>query len=85
MSNETERLRGSGNIFQDLGFANAGIEQMKAELAAKIIHTLNERKLMNLAAAHLSGVDKADISRIRNADLKRFSVWRLNQIYNQIK
>ena len=36
-----ELVRGSGNVFRDLGRENADIEQLKALLAAEIIKTLD--------------------------------------------
>lgn len=82
MSEEIELMRGGGNVFRDLGFADADTEQMKAELAAEIIRTLNKNKLTNVAASKLSGVAEADISRIRNADLKRFTIDRMVKVIN---
>ena len=82
MSEELELIRGSGNAFRDAGFANADTEQMKAELAAEIIRTLNEQQLTNVAAAKLSGVAEADISRIRHAELKRFTIDRMVKVLN---
>ena len=38
MNSETiEIVRGSGNVFRDLGHASADVEQLKAILAAEII------------------------------------------------
>lgn len=82
MNEELELVRGSGNVFRDLNIPDAGTEQLKAELAAEIIRTLNENTLTNVAAARLSGVQEADISRIRNADLKRFTIDRLVKVLN---
>jgi hypothetical protein len=39
-----EVVRGSGNVFRDLGHANADAEQFKAILAAEIIKTLDPRR-----------------------------------------
>ena len=38
-SEELEVVRGSGNVFRDLGYENADVEQLKAVLAAEIIQT----------------------------------------------
>ena len=40
-----ELVRGSGNVFRDLGRENADIEQLKALLAAEIIKTLDRDEL----------------------------------------
>lgn len=80
MTEDLELIRGSGNIFRDLGFADAHTEQLKAELAAEIIRTLRAQRLTNVAASRKAGVQEADISRIRNADLKRFTIDRLVKV-----
>ena len=36
-------VRGSGNVFRDLGFKNADAEQFKAILAAEMIKALDGR------------------------------------------
>ena len=45
-----ELVRGSGNVFRDLGRENADIEQLKALLAAEIIKTLDRDELTVRAA-----------------------------------
>jgi predicted XRE-type DNA-binding protein len=77
-------VRGSGNVFRDLGFKNADAEQFKAILAAEIIKEL-DRKGLSVRAAHgRTGIAAADFSRIRNADLGRFTVDRLMSIINRL-
>ena len=44
-------VRGSGNVFRDLGRENADVEQLKALLAAEIIRALDREKL-TVRAAH---------------------------------
>jgi predicted XRE-type DNA-binding protein len=75
-------VRGSGNVFRDLGRKNADAEQLKAILAAEIIKLLDRTGLSLRAAHHHTGVAAADFSRIRNADLGRFTVDRLMSIVN---
>jgi predicted XRE-type DNA-binding protein len=77
-------VRGSGNVFRDLGHQSADVEQFKAILAAEII-TVLDRTGMSVRAAHArTGVAAADFSRIRNADLGRFTVDRLMSILNRL-
>jgi len=79
-----EVVRGSGNVFRDLGHENADAEQFKALLAAEIIKAL-ERERLTVRAAHTrTGIAAADFSRIRNADLGRFTVDRLMAILNRL-
>jgi len=79
-----ETLRGSGNVFRDLGRENADAEQLKAMLAAEIIRTLKREKLTVRAAHARTGIAAADFSRIRNADLGRFTLDRLMAILNRL-
>ena len=67
-------------MFRDLGHENADIEQVKAILAAEIIKTLDREGLSVRSAQGRTGVAAADFSRIRNADLGRFTVDRLMAI-----
>jgi len=84
MTEKLETIRGSGNVFADLGLANSDVEQTKALLAAEIIHVLDEEGLSVRAAAKRTGVAYTDFSRIRNADLDRFTIDRLMKILNSL-
>ena len=79
-----ELVRGSGNVFRDLGHENADVEQFKAILAAEIIKTLDRDHLTVRAAHQRTGIAAADFSRLRNADLGRFTVDRLMAIINRL-
>ena len=79
-----ELVRGSGNVFRDLGRENADVEQLKALLAAEIIKTLDRDELTVRAAHARTGFAAADFSRIRNADLGRFTADRLMSILNRL-
>lgn len=82
MSEKLELVRGSSNVFRDVGLPDDDTEQMKAKLAAEIIRILREQSLTNVAAARQAGIQEADISRIRNADLDRFTIDRLIKVLN---
>ncbi len=75
--NEIELIEGSGNLYRDLGDPEADLKHAKAVLAARIIATLDERGLSVRRAAALTPYAAADFSRIRNADLGRFTLDRL--------
>ena len=79
-----EVVRGSGNVFRDVGHKNADVEQFKAILAAEIIKALDREGLSVRAAHGRTGIAAADFSRIRNADLGRFTVDRLMSILNRL-
>ena len=72
-----EFVHGSGNVFRDFGDPEADLKQAKAVLAARIIAVLDDRGLAVRKAASLTGFAAADFSRIRNADLRRFTLDRL--------
>jgi len=84
MKERLEVVRGSGNVFRDLGYENADVEQFKAILAAEIIKVLDREHLTVRAAQARTGIAAADFSRIRNADLGRFTVDRLMATLNRL-
>jgi predicted XRE-type DNA-binding protein len=77
-------VRGSGNIFRDLGRPDAELQQLKALLAAEIVRVLNEGGLTVRMAEGITRVAAADFSRIRNANLGRFTVDRLMTILGRL-
>lgn len=81
---EFEVERGSGNVFRDFEVPNADAEQLRTILAAQIIKTLDERKLTVREAESLTGIAAADFSRIRRANLHRFTIDRLMAILNRL-
>jgi predicted XRE-type DNA-binding protein len=76
-------LRGTGNVFRDLRHKNADAAQFKAILAAEIIKTLDRDRLTARAAHARTGIAASDFSRIRNANLERFTD-RLISIINRL-
>ena len=81
---ELDVVRGSGNVFRDVGHENADVAQVKAILAAAIIKALDHESLSVRGAHKRTGTAAADFSRIRNADLGRFTVDRLMAILNRL-
>jgi len=84
MKDDVELVRGSGNVFADFGDVNAEAEQLKAILAARIIHVLDERQLTVRAAQDLTGTAAADFSRIRRVKLDRFTIDRLMGVLSKL-
>jgi predicted XRE-type DNA-binding protein len=85
MKNESvDVIRGSANVFYDLGQEKADVEQFKTLLAAEIIKALDRDRLSVRAAHARTGTAAADFSRIRNADLGRFTLDRLVGIINRL-
>ena len=84
MTDDLELEHGSGNVFRDLGRANADLEQARAILAAKIVGVLDDGKLSVRAAEKATGVGAAEFSRIRNARLERFTLDRMITILGKL-
>ena len=72
-----EIVRGSGNVFRDFNRNNPDLEQLRSILAARILKVLDEKKLSVRKAQRLTGFAAADFSRIRSADIGRFTTDRL--------
>lgn len=79
-----EVVSGTGNVFRDLGRSHADADQFKAILATEIIKTLDRQRLTVRAAQARTGIAAADFSRIRHADLGRFTADRLMMILNRL-
>jgi len=72
------------NVFRDFGHEQADVEQFKAILVAEIIKMLDREELSVRGAHSRTGIAAADFSRIRNADLGRFTLDRLVSIINRL-
>lgn len=84
MTQKLEIIRGSDNPFEDAGLPEPDTQLVKADLAAEIIRILREREMTGAQAAKATGFQESDISRIRNADLGRFTIDRLVTILNRL-
>jgi len=74
---DTKVIKGSGNVFADLGHPDAEIKLAKAELARQIGKAIAGRKLTATAAAEILGTDQPKVSKILNGRLGDFSLERL--------
>lgn len=81
---EFEVVRGTENVFQDLGRKNASLEHARALIAAKIVHILNAKKLSTREAEKITGVAYTEFSKIRNSRLSRFTMDRMISILNKL-
>lgn len=69
--------RSSGNVFADLGFADADAHLLKAELVTRIDRIIRERGLKQVEAAKLLGLGQPDVSRLLRGNFREFSMERL--------
>src|SRR5205809_4373320 len=70
-------IRGTGNVFADLGFPDAAERQAKLRLAYALNQVLEDRQLPQAAAAKVLGVTQPKVSALRHYKLAGFSVERL--------
>ena len=70
----------SGNVFADLGFAEPEEELTKAQLASHIRQIIRRRRLTQVAAAALMGIDQPKVSALLNGRLANFSSERLMRL-----
>ncbi len=74
--------KSSGNVFADLGLAHPEDRLAKAELARRISGIIAERRLTQLEAAALLGIDQPKISALVRGRLGGFSLERLMRFLN---
>ena len=72
-----EQERSSGNVFADLGLADAGEHLVKAELVFKIDGIIRRSKLTQAAAAEVMGIDQPKVSAMLSGQFRGYSVERL--------
>ncbi len=78
-------VRGSGNVFADLGLPNADEELAKAELAFAIRQRIQLKALTQSEAAELLGTDQAKVSLVMNGRVSGFTFDRLARFLNVLE
>ena len=68
---------GSGNVFKDLGYPDADVHLLKAELVARIDEIIRQRDLTQVEAAGLLGLSQPDVSRLLRGNFREYSMERL--------
>ena len=85
MARKTEKVEaGTGDVFRDLGFADAGERKLRVQLAMHLNDLIQERKLTQAAAAGIFGIPQPHVSELRHYKLKRFSSERLLHFITQL-
>ncbi len=69
--------KGSGNVFRDLGLADADVLQAKADLVFKLSAIIEKRGLSQVQTAELLGVNQPKISALLRGHLDGFSLDRI--------
>ena len=70
-------VRGTGNVFADLGFTDAAERQARLRLAHALNHVLEARKLSQADAAKVLGITQPRVAALGHYKLTGFSVERL--------
>ncbi|HEY6898516.1 MAG TPA: helix-turn-helix transcriptional regulator [Rhodocyclaceae bacterium] len=68
---------GTGDVFEDLGFSDAGERKLRVQLALRLNDLIAERRLNQAAVTELFGIPQPHVSELRNFKLRRFSSERL--------
>ncbi|MEG4090780.1 helix-turn-helix transcriptional regulator [Microcoleus sp. Pol12B4] len=84
MSKEMDIQVSSGNIFADLGMPNSDEMLMKAELVRQITEIVSQRKLNQVQAAEVLGIDQPKVSALMRGKLTGFSTERLFRFLNAL-
>src|SRR6202142_2841609 len=70
-------VEGTGNVYADLGVVNPQEARAKADLAHRIVDIVDARKLTQVQAAKVLGVDQPKVSALKRGRLTDFSLERL--------
>ncbi len=77
-------MRGSGNVFADLGLPGADEKRTKVRLAVALNQALKSRHVSQTEAAELLNINQPKISALMNYRLQGFSVERLMHFLNAL-
>ncbi len=76
-SRDEKWVKGNGNVFADLGFANADDLAIETELLRRIIAIIRARKLSQRAAARVLGIDQPKVCALMNGKTRGYSISRM--------
>jgi predicted XRE-type DNA-binding protein len=71
---------GSGNVFADIGLPEPEEELTKAQLTSHIRQVIKRRRLTQVGAAAIMGIDQPKVSALLNGRLANFSSERLMRL-----
>ena len=75
---------GSTDVYTDLGYADAAEMQRKSQLAAEIARAIKARRLTQLEAAALLGIDPSKVSRITRGQFRGVSEAKLLELVTRL-
>lgn len=77
-------VRGTNNVFADLGYADAETHLLKAELVSRIHDVVISQKLTQAAAGKRMGISQPDVSRLLRGQFRDVSVERLMRMLTKL-
>ncbi|MBD1213196.1 MAG: helix-turn-helix domain-containing protein [Dolichospermum sp.] len=77
MTQEKTFTESSGNVFKDLGFANADELLTRGKIGIQVIKILNQRNLKQREISKILGISQPEVSHLINAEFQRFSEGKL--------
>ena len=84
MSEKSDFVYGSGNVFADIGLPNAEQHFLKAELVSRVGEIIKTRRLTQSAVGRLLGIAQPDLSKILVGHFHDVSVERLLRFLNAL-
>ena len=84
MADEHKIEEGSGNVFADLGLADAEELESKSQLVSRIGEIIRGRHLTQVEAAEVLGATQPIVSKLLNGQLHGFSLERLVRFLNAL-
>jgi len=77
-------VRGTANLFSDLGYADADTHLLKAGLVSRIHDVVVDRKLTQAEAAKCMEISQPDVSRLLRGQFREISVERLIRLLTKL-
>ena len=77
MKNKSEYTESCGNVFADLGLRNPEEHLLKANLTIIIGSIIKKRRLTQIKAAKILGIDQPKVYALLSGQLSSFSIERL--------
>jgi predicted XRE-type DNA-binding protein len=78
MSNHDQTIiRGTGNVFADLGVRDAAEHQLKASVVMLIQQVMKQHGISQVVAAERMGISQPDLSKLLRGSFRGFSLDRL--------
>jgi predicted XRE-type DNA-binding protein len=79
-----EFIQKSGHVFEQLGLPNADDLYRRSHVIQLIGEVIARRRLTQASAGAIAGIDQADVSRLANGSVSRFSLDRLLTIVDRL-